>query len=58
MIKFIVNPNGSVTLVAVNLSLRQLRCILPRPERPATIEEMDEAIGQAAVERFLRATKT
>jgi antitoxin PrlF len=57
-IRFMVNPDGSVTLVAVNLTLRQLRGILPRPERPATIEEMNEAIGEAAVERFLRATKT
>jgi hypothetical protein len=52
-----VNPDGSVTLVAANLSVRQLRGILPRPERPATIEEMNEAIADAVVERYLRSTK-
>jgi antitoxin PrlF len=57
-IKFVFNADGSVTLVPVNLTLRQLRGILPRPERPTTIEEMDEAVGEAAVERFLRARKT
>jgi hypothetical protein len=45
-----VNPDGSVTLVAVNLSVKQLRGILPRPERLATIEEMNEAITDAAAE--------
>ena len=57
-IKFVVNADGSVTLVAVNLSLRQLRGILPRPERPTTVEEMNEAIAEAVVERYLRATKS
>jgi antitoxin PrlF len=56
-IKFIVHEDGSVRMVAANLTLRQLRGIL-RPDGPASIEEMDEAIGEAAVERFLRATKT
>jgi putative acetyltransferase len=37
-------------------SVKPLRGILPRPERPATIEEMDEAVAQEAVERYLRAT--
>jgi antitoxin PrlF len=57
-IKFIVHGDGSVRMVAANLTLHQLRGILPRPDWPASIEEMDEAIGEAAVERFLRATKT
>ena len=57
-IKFMVNADGSVTLVACNLSVRQLRGILPKPERPATIEEMNEAIGEAVIERYLRSTKS
>ncbi len=32
-IKFLVNADGSVRLVAANLTLRDLRGILPRPER-------------------------
>jgi antitoxin PrlF len=57
-IKFTVNADGSVTLVAANLTLKQLRAILPRSEWPATIDEMDDAIAEAAVERYLRSTKT
>jgi antitoxin PrlF len=57
-IKFMVNADGSVRLVAANLTLRDLRGILPRPERPATVEEMNEAIGDAVVERYLRSTKS
>ncbi len=57
-IKFMVDADGSVRLVAANLTLRQLRGILPRPERSATVEEMNEAIGQAVVERYLRGTKS
>ena len=56
-IKFMVNADGSVRLVAANLTLRDLRGILPRPERPATVEEMNETIADAAVERYLRSTK-
>jgi putative acetyltransferase len=37
-------------------SVKQLRGILPKPERPAVIEDMDEAIAQEAVERYLRST--
>jgi antitoxin PrlF len=57
-IKFMVSADGSVRLVAANLTLRQLRGILPRPERSATVEEMNEAIADAAVERYLRSTET
>jgi antitoxin PrlF len=49
-IRFMVNPDGSVALVPVTLSVKQLRGMLPRPERPATIEEMNEAIADAAAE--------
>jgi antitoxin PrlF len=49
-IKFMVNADGSVRMVAANLTPRQLRGILPRPERPATVEEMNEAIADAAAE--------
>lgn len=55
-LRFMVNPDGTVTMVPLTLSVRQLRGILPRPERAATIEEMDEAIAQAVVERYLRPT--
>jgi putative acetyltransferase len=34
----------------------KLRGMLPKPGRPATIEEMNEAIEQGIVERYLRST--
>lgn len=49
-IRFMVNPDGSVALVPVTLSVRELRGMLPRPQRPATIEEINEAIADAAAE--------
>ena len=35
---------------------KQLRGMLPKPEHPATIEEMDDAIAQETSERYLRST--
>jgi antitoxin PrlF len=49
-IRFMVNPDGTIALVPVTLSVKQLRGMLPRPEHPATIEEMNEAIADAAAE--------
>jgi hypothetical protein len=35
--------------------LSELTGILPKPKRTLTLEEMDEVIAQAAVDRYLRA---
>jgi antitoxin PrlF len=55
-IRFMVDDNGRVLLVPLNVTVKQLRGMLPKPGRPATIEEMDEAIAQGIVERHLRST--
>ena len=48
------NPNRAV-MVPVGSRLSDLAGILGKPKRSATLEEMDEAIRQAAVDRYLRA---
>jgi antitoxin PrlF len=55
-IRFMVDDNGRVLLIPLNVTVKQLRGMLPKPERPATIEEIDEAMAQGVVERYLRST--
>jgi hypothetical protein len=44
-----------IIIAPVPNRLSDLVDILPKPKRTLTIEEMDAAIGGAAVERFYRA---
>lgn len=53
-IRFTIGDDGSVTLSAARKSIADLFGILGKPPRSLTIDEMEEAIGQAAVERYLR----
>ena len=53
-LRFGVQEDGRVMLEAATLSIRRLRGICPKPERAVTLEEMDEAIAEAAVERSQR----
>ena len=46
--RFSIDSDGGVTLEAATLSVRDLRGILPKPERPVTLEEMAEAIRRRA----------
>ncbi len=46
---FIVEDDGAVRMRAVNKDISSLIGILPRPNRAATIEEIEEAIQRAAV---------
>lgn len=47
--------DGRVTVAAPRSSILDLVGVLPKPKRTVTIEEMNEGIRQAAVNRFLRA---
>jgi AbrB family looped-hinge helix DNA binding protein len=49
-IAFMFVGDNEVRLVARNLTIDDLRGMLPRPARAATLEEMDEAIAEAAIE--------
>lgn len=39
---------GRVILVPAKTSIRDLKGILPKPDRAATLEEMDDSIAEAA----------
>ena len=47
-------PGGQVVLVPLTVKLEDLIGILPYSGPPKTIEEINEAIAQAAVERVTR----
>lgn len=57
-IRFVPSLNG-YRLVAVKADITSLRGSIKSPHgRAVSIEEMNEAIAQAAVDRFMRATRT
>lgn len=47
-VEFLLAPGGYAVLLPRDLQPRDLRGLLPRPDRPATIEEMNEAVAEAA----------
>lgn len=49
-----VDRDGQIVLVPLTVKLEDLIGILPKPERPLTLEEIDEGIQQAAAERATR----
>jgi AbrB family looped-hinge helix DNA binding protein len=51
---FWVDPTGRIVVTPLTVKLEDLIGILPKPEVPVTVEEMNEAIVQAAVERATR----
>ena len=56
-LQFRVEDRNRVVITPVFARLSELVGILPRPKRTVTIEEMDEAIRKAAVNRSLRAVR-
>jgi bifunctional DNA-binding transcriptional regulator/antitoxin component of YhaV-PrlF toxin-antitoxin module len=50
---FIVEDDGAVRMRAANRDISSLIGILPRPKRAATLDEIEESIGRAAVARAL-----
>jgi antitoxin PrlF len=54
-LRFAVEDGKRVVLSVRPSSILDLVGILPKPKRSATIEQMDEAIRQAAADRYLRA---
>ena len=53
-LRLVHEADDRVVITPANLSLSRLFGILGKPPRSATLEEMDEAIRQGAVERYLR----
>jgi len=46
-IEFVVDDDGSVRLLVKQGSIQRLRGMLPRPEQPVSLEEMDEAVRES-----------
>lgn len=53
-IEFILTDAGIYQLVPVTGTLRSLKGSIPRPPSPVTVEQMNEAIADAAAEAGLR----
>jgi antitoxin PrlF len=56
-LRFTIETDNRVVMTPLFTRLSELAGILPKAKRTATIEEMNEAIGDAAVERFRRALR-
>lgn len=54
-LRFAIEDGERVTVSARPSSIQDLFGILGKPPRSATLEEMDEAVRQGAVDRYLRA---
>lgn len=54
-LQFTIEDGGRVVITPVFTRLSELAGILPRPKHTVTIEEMDEGIRKAVVDRYLRA---
>jgi AbrB family looped-hinge helix DNA binding protein len=53
-IRFLLEADGRVRLMPAKRDISELVGILPKPRRALSIEEMDEAIARAVVEKFAR----
>jgi len=56
-IRFTFEDGDRVVVTRGGLRLSDLFGILGKPRRSATLEEMDEAVGQGAVQRYLRSIR-
>ena len=54
-LQFTIEDGNRAVVTPVYRRLSELTGILPKPKRTLTLEEMDEVIAQAAVDRYLRA---
>ena len=51
-LQYFLEPDGRVSLLPKTLTIEDLDGILPKPEKPLTLEEMDEVIAAASTERM------
>ena len=56
-VRFTAEDDGRILLARAEHSIRDLFGILGKPRRSATLEDMDEAVRQHAVERYLRSKR-
>ena len=53
-VRFLLEEDGRVRLMPAKRDISELVGILPKPKRALSIEEMDDAIARAVVEKFAR----
>jgi antitoxin PrlF len=56
-LRLVLENDHRVVMAPVNLSITRLFGILGKPPRSATLEQMDEGIRRAAVDRYLRSKR-
>jgi AbrB family looped-hinge helix DNA binding protein len=54
-VEFVVRDDGTALMVPTKSRLAELKGCLPPRERPLTLEQLDDAVGEAAVARSRRA---
>lgn len=47
-LEFVLEPDGSVRVVPVTSSLKELKRLVPKPAKALTLDEMDSAIARGA----------
>ena len=50
-IEFLVDEDGTVRVIPVTASLRNLKGMVPKPDRVVSVEEMEAAIEKSASDR-------
>jgi AbrB family looped-hinge helix DNA binding protein len=56
-LRFVLEADGRVAMAPADLSVQRLFGMLGKPRRSATLEQMDEAVRQGAVKRYLRSKR-
>lgn len=46
-IDFLLDASGELRVTPVTASVKQLKGMVPRPKKPVTLEQMDDAIARA-----------
>jgi AbrB family looped-hinge helix DNA binding protein len=50
-VDFVVEQDGTVRMVPLTASVRELKALVPRPKRKLSLDDMDEAIARGAAKR-------
>ena len=53
-VEFVVRDDGTALVIPVKSRLADLKGCLPPPERALTLEQLDDAVGEAVVARSRR----
>jgi len=53
-IDFVLTDHGSYEIIPSVASIRELKGVVPSPKTPVTLEDMDAAIADSSIARFLR----